>query len=44
LADAGRGWSAAGPLLRHLVLPLLLLLLGVASSLSALCLAVAALV
>ncbi|KAI3429787.1 hypothetical protein D9Q98_010100 [Chlorella vulgaris] len=42
-ADAGNGVDAALSILRHLAVPLAVLVLGVASSVSALCLAVAAL-
>lgn len=43
IADAGSGAAALGPLLWHLVLPALVLLMGVAASLSAFLLAFAAL-
>lgn len=41
-SEAGSGWAAVGPLCWHVVVPLMVLLAGAASSLSALFLAVAA--
>lgn len=42
IADVGTGWAAVGPLCWHVVLPLTVLVAGVAASLSALLLALAA--